>query len=85
VLCTDGLGERRGLPLGEGLDRLAATVDSVSLPPEKVCDHILAQLGPSDDEHAQADDDIALLVAATLPQSDDPPSLSSAPDSTEPA
>ena len=67
VLCTDGLVERRDLPLGEGMDRLAAAVDAVMLPPQAVCDHVLATLRPPDGDHSELDDDIALLVAATPP------------------
>jgi serine phosphatase RsbU (regulator of sigma subunit) len=66
VLCTDGLVERRDLPL-EGMDRLATAVDAVVLPPQAVCDHVLATLRPPDGDHSELDDDVALLVAATPP------------------
>src|SRR4051794_22466212 len=61
VLFTDGLVEARDQPLGVGLDRLAAAVDQTVLPPERVCDHILAEL----DRGADSDDDVALLVLTT--------------------
>ena len=71
LLCTDGLIERRQTPLDAGLDRLARIIDAVQLPPEQTCQHVLDQLYPSGpdapDADADADDDIALLVATTSP------------------
>ena len=62
LLCTDGLVESREQDVGTGLDRLAAVLDSVALPPDQVCDHVLQELGI---DAEAADDDIALLVATT--------------------
>ena len=64
VLCTDGLVETRQAPLSDGLDRLAAAVDAVTLPPNRTCDHVLTALVPTD-PHQRPEDDIALLVATT--------------------
>src|SRR5437764_8846805 len=61
VLYTDGLIERRGEPITEGLDRLCrvVTVDS----PDEVCRRIMFRLvGGSSPE-----DDIALVAAHRLP------------------
>jgi serine phosphatase RsbU (regulator of sigma subunit) len=57
VLYTDGLVERRPIPLQERLVWLTGLLEGRhELDPEALCDHVLAQLdGP-------ASDDIALLV-----------------------
>jgi serine phosphatase RsbU (regulator of sigma subunit) len=58
LLCTDGLVERRGESLTEGLQRLAdALARHGDEPPEQLCDSVLAALLP-----AEPDDDVALLV-----------------------
>jgi serine phosphatase RsbU (regulator of sigma subunit) len=67
VLFTDGLVEARDQPLDTGMNRLAAAVDQTVLPPEQVCDHVLAEM----DRGTDSDDDIALLVLTTSPE---PPS-----------
>ncbi len=57
VLYTDGLVERREVPIDRGLEGLAAALESGrELGAEALCDHLLAQL------HAVGDDDVALLV-----------------------
>lgn len=57
VLYTDGLVERRGESVQAGLDWLAGFLrDTQALTPDQLCDHIVAQLGPS------VEDDVALLV-----------------------
>lgn len=63
VLCTDGLVERRGAVLDEGLAWLVDTLRGAHrLDPEAICDRLLAGVLP------QADDDIALLVMRADPQ-----------------
>jgi anti-sigma regulatory factor (Ser/Thr protein kinase)/putative methionine-R-sulfoxide reductase with GAF domain len=59
-LCTDGLIERRGQSLDEGLAALADAARA-SLPSEELCDHILDRLA------ARGDDDVALLIIEILP------------------
>jgi serine phosphatase RsbU (regulator of sigma subunit) len=53
VLYTDGLVERRGESLTQGLDRLAAAAAGAGHEPERACDRIVAAMlgdeGPSDD------------------------------------
>jgi serine phosphatase RsbU (regulator of sigma subunit) len=60
VLYTDGLVERRGQSLTEGLDRLAEAAATAGLDPELACDRVVAAMlrgeGPSDD--------VALLAVA---------------------
>lgn len=60
VLYTDGLVERRGEALDDGLERLAAAVSSGPEDPEALCDYIQGQvLDPED----QRDDDVTTVVA----------------------
>jgi serine phosphatase RsbU (regulator of sigma subunit) len=68
VLYTDGLVEARDQPLDIGMARLAAAVDQTVLPPERVCDHVLAELGRGTD----SDDDVALFVLSTAPEPPQP-------------
>jgi serine phosphatase RsbU (regulator of sigma subunit) len=57
VLFTDGLVERRGVPLDEALERLRAEVGELhGLAPEELADALLERLA------AGAEDDVALLV-----------------------
>ena len=57
VLYTDGLIERRGETLDDGLVRLRDTVSAVAgKDPEAICDHLLELLGQD------LSDDVALLV-----------------------
>ncbi|GAC1444636.1 MAG: SpoIIE family protein phosphatase [Mycobacteriales bacterium] len=60
VLYTDGLVENREESLTDGLERLREVLRDVAMPPERVCDHILSELGRA----AGGDDDVALLVLA---------------------
>jgi sigma-B regulation protein RsbU (phosphoserine phosphatase) len=60
VCYTDGLVERRGELIDEGIDRLCAVVEPDSA--ETVCAKIMAGLGEE-----QPTDDIALLTIATNP------------------
>jgi serine phosphatase RsbU (regulator of sigma subunit) len=63
LLYTDGLVERRGSGLDEGIALLAATVRNVGrLPLERFCDEVLARMLP--DEH---EDDVALLAMRLCP------------------
>jgi serine phosphatase RsbU (regulator of sigma subunit) len=60
LFFTDGLVERRGAWLQDGLDWLArAAADVAHLPPEQICDALLAQVGD------RVEDDVALLVLRT--------------------
>ena len=58
VLYTDGLIERRGHDIDQGLERLRRALIEVRLPPDAVCDHVLREL----ERLEGGDDDIALLV-----------------------
>jgi serine phosphatase RsbU (regulator of sigma subunit)/anti-sigma regulatory factor (Ser/Thr protein kinase) len=58
LLYTDGLVERRGEPLEEGIANLERVLADAPEPLEELCDHLLASLAGDD----QRDDDIALLV-----------------------
>ncbi|MCW2813403.1 MAG: putative light sensor protein, partial [Nocardioides sp.] len=60
IAYTDGLVERRGETLDEGLHRLLDAVASGPVDAEQLCDHVLAAMG-----RGTRDDDIALL-AVTL-------------------
>nr|WP_269205181.1 SpoIIE family protein phosphatase [Motilibacter aurantiacus] len=63
VLYTDGLVERRGEELDEGLARLAMTAARLhALPLEQLCDRLLAELAGG------ADDDIALVALRAHPE-----------------
>jgi PAS domain S-box-containing protein len=65
VLYTDGLVERRGEPLGDGLDRLLSTASRLATTdPETLADGLLAALRPDTDAR---DDDVAILVARVRP------------------
>jgi PAS domain S-box-containing protein len=66
LLYTDGLVERPGELLDEGLDRLVAAVRGERTGPEELCDHVLRQLVPA----AGAADDIALLALCSPRLSD---------------
>ena len=63
LFFTDGLVERRGENLDDGLDRLEALLAQVgALPLEQLCDALLRSLARA------ADDDIALLAVRLHPQ-----------------
>jgi serine phosphatase RsbU (regulator of sigma subunit) len=57
VLYTDGLIERAGAPLEDGLRRLQESAQGPSVDAELLCDRILAQMLPN-----EAADDVALLA-----------------------
>ena len=63
VAYTDGLIEDRRRPIDHGLELLRCALIDVRLPPEAVCDHVLAALGLT----LGAEDDIALLVMNHAP------------------
>jgi serine phosphatase RsbU (regulator of sigma subunit) len=66
VLCTDGLVERRGESLEDGLDRLVRALDATgSAAPEEVCDRLLGAL-----LERAPDDDVVLLVLRARPVPD---------------
>jgi PAS domain S-box-containing protein len=66
VLFTDGLVERRGRDLDEGLSLLSRVVARQSRDLEAGCDAVLAALSAGDSE-----DDIAVIMARVLPARDD--------------
>jgi anti-sigma regulatory factor (Ser/Thr protein kinase) len=64
LLYTDGLVERRGEIIDEGIDRLAtATATLMSIDPTRQVPHLLAAVVPDGHRH----DDIALVAARRLP------------------
>jgi PAS domain S-box-containing protein len=63
LLYTDGLVERPGELLDDGLDRLAAAVRGERGGPERLCAHVLEQLVPA----IGATDDVALLALCSPP------------------
>ena len=63
LLYTDGLIERRGVPLDDGVTWLAGLVQRLRhLPLEELCDRVLAELD------GQVDDDVALLAIRAHPE-----------------
>jgi serine phosphatase RsbU (regulator of sigma subunit)/DNA-binding NarL/FixJ family response regulator len=58
VLVTDGLLDRRDLPLGQGLERLATAIEHGHGDLDELCNRLIADIGPVGD----APDDIAVLV-----------------------
>ncbi len=63
VLYTDGLIERPGTVIDDGITRLADAVDGIGPDPEALCDHLLATLVPG----GAAADDVALLALRNVP------------------
>jgi PAS domain S-box-containing protein len=66
VLFTDGLIERPGEVIDEGMAKLAARVSEAPADPEAVCNHLLRTMVPS----SGATDDIAILTLLNLPFAD---------------
>jgi anti-sigma regulatory factor (Ser/Thr protein kinase) len=66
VLFTDGLIERPGELIDDGMAKLAARVSEAPDDPEAVCDHLLATLVP----RSGATDDVAILLLRNLPVTD---------------
>ncbi len=66
VLFTDGLIERPGELIDDGMAELAARVQEAPDDPEAVCDHLLRTLVPS----GGATDDVAILMLRNLPVTD---------------
>ena len=66
VLFTDGLIERPGELIDEGMAKLAARVQEAPDDPEALCDHLLRTLVPS----GGATDDVAILMLRNLPVTD---------------
>jgi serine phosphatase RsbU (regulator of sigma subunit)/anti-sigma regulatory factor (Ser/Thr protein kinase) len=63
VLYTDGLVERRGSSLNEGLARLVSEASGDSVEPESLCDRLIGALL----EDQPQLDDVALLAARVVP------------------
>jgi serine phosphatase RsbU (regulator of sigma subunit)/anti-sigma regulatory factor (Ser/Thr protein kinase) len=63
LFYTDGLIERRGRSLDEGLERLRAAVSTGPRDPERLAEHVLEHLFGDEDRR----DDVVLLVARLLP------------------
>ena len=63
VFYTDGLVERRGRTIDEGIDRLVQAVGSAPKDAEQLLEHVLEQLV----EGVERADDIAILAARFLP------------------
>jgi anti-sigma regulatory factor (Ser/Thr protein kinase) len=63
VFYSDGLIERRGRSLDEGLERLRASVATGPRDPERLAEHVLEHLIGDEDRR----DDVVLLVARLLP------------------
>jgi serine phosphatase RsbU (regulator of sigma subunit)/anti-sigma regulatory factor (Ser/Thr protein kinase) len=68
LLYTDGLIERRGHSIDEGLDALRDAVASAPKDPDRLLEHILAHVVGSGERR----DDIALLAARVLPVAPQP-------------
>ncbi len=66
VLYTDGLIERPGVIIDEGLAMLAGAVNGAGPQPDTLCDHLLDALVPGDG----ALDDVALLALRNEPMTD---------------
>ena len=66
LLYTDGLVERPGAHIGEGMARLASLVGEAPADPERLCDHLLAHLVPA----GGTPDDVALLALHNVPMAD---------------
>jgi PAS domain S-box-containing protein len=66
VLYTDGLIERPGVHIDDGLALLAEVVKDAPSDPEELCDHVLRTLVPA----AGPPDDVALLVLQNTPIAD---------------
>ena len=64
VLYTDGLVERRGLPIGVGLERLQAAAANGPTDVNRLLEHLLTELGADD---AEQRDDVALLAVRRVP------------------
>jgi PAS domain S-box-containing protein len=66
VLYTDGLVERPGEHIDNGMDRLAEAVRGTAANPQQLCDLVLHDLVPE----GGALDDVALLTLRTIPMAD---------------
>jgi serine phosphatase RsbU (regulator of sigma subunit) len=80
LLFTDGLVERRGQPIDEGLELLQDTLTALaaeSLPLEQLCDQLLLRMQP------EPDDDVALVAVRLHPQ-DGPRPVEAGPEDVPP-
>ncbi|MEK6326172.1 MAG: SpoIIE family protein phosphatase [Actinomycetota bacterium] len=60
LLYTDGLIEKRGTPIDDGLARLARSVGVGHMKLEELCDRLLADLGPT------GEDDVTMLALSPI-------------------
>ena len=65
LLYTDGLVERRGEVIDEGIDRLAARLEASEVDAEAVCEDIVGALEPA------LGDDVAILSMVRCPMADE--------------
>ncbi|HET6684617.1 MAG TPA: SpoIIE family protein phosphatase [Gaiella sp.] len=68
LFYTDGLIERRGRSLDEGLERLRGAVETGPRDPERLAEHVVEHLLGGDERM----DDVVVLVARLLPVAPDP-------------
>jgi PAS domain S-box-containing protein len=66
VLYTDGLVERPGEHIDDGMGRLVTVLQEAPTEPEQLCDYLLRELVPD----GGAADDVALLTLRTIPMTD---------------
>jgi anti-sigma regulatory factor (Ser/Thr protein kinase) len=66
LMFTDGLVERPGEHIDDGLSQLADVVRNGPSSPEELCDHVLREMVPEDG----APDDVALLSLRNIPLSE---------------
>jgi anti-sigma regulatory factor (Ser/Thr protein kinase) len=66
VLYTDGLVERPGTVIDDGMSKLASAINGRGSEPEDLCDHLLRTLVPD----GGAPDDVALLALRSVPMGD---------------
>jgi anti-sigma regulatory factor (Ser/Thr protein kinase) len=66
ILYTDGLVERAGAHIDDGLAELAEVIRDAPTGPDRLCDHILAAMVPE----VGAPDDVALLALQNTPIED---------------
>jgi len=66
VLYTDGLVERPGEHIDDGMSKLVALIPGAPIEPDALCEHVLGSLVPD----GGAPDDVALLTLRSVPMAD---------------